>query len=87
MPDPLRRVVSIITERYTRTITTAKGRKKEVSFPVDFEVLECGHRRKPKDNALFGGTDIGNAKKRRCIECRGDETITPTIHQRSGDRE
>lgn len=69
MAAPLRRVVNIVTETRPYTMRTAAGVYKETYYTVDFELLECGHRRKPKDNALLGGTDIGNAKRRRCEEC------------------
>lgn len=66
---PLRRVVDIVTEAHPYTIKTAAGREKQSSYLEHYELLECGHRRKPKDNARLGGTDVGNAKKRHCIFC------------------
>jgi hypothetical protein len=58
---PLRRVVRIITEQHWSPTGGA--------YSLDFELLECGHKRTPKSNAFYGGTDLGDARSRRCWKC------------------
>jgi|SRR3989442_8756558 len=58
---PLRRVVKIISEQRWSPGAGA--------YSLDFELLECGHQRTPKSNAFYGGTDLGDAQRRRCWKC------------------
>lgn len=60
---PIRNVVRIIetVDRWYPEIGTVSG-------PL-LELLDCGHIRTPVDNPRFGGTDVGDRKRRRCAKC------------------
>lgn len=66
---PLRKVVDIVLVPHSAPAKTSKGREYTAHWSETVEILECGHTRTPKPNAHLGGTDVGEAKSRRCEEC------------------
>lgn len=53
-------------------------------YPHERELLECGHVHRPRVEGAFGGTYLGQARRRRCKGCaagRADHLDRLDVHE------